>query len=164
MRTLRKLIVIAVLAFALHACLEVQEASIVPEIELIGFEWFQGVDSLLGNPAFIITQTIGFTDGDGDVGSNDSLEKQLFVTPLKKIKGILADTLDTLEFNIPYIEPVKTVRTMTGEIECKFLIQELGGFEQNDTLIFETHIIDRSGHVSNIVATKKDFIFSFDEN
>lgn len=161
---MKKFALIFALTAVLYGCLEIEEASIIPEIELLNFDYQEGIDSLLGNPVFYIRQQISFVDGDGDVGSTDSLDKQLFVTPLKMINGVIGDTLDTLTFNIPYIEPVKTVRYMNGEIENIFYLTELGGFQQNDTITFETYIMDRSGHKSNIITTKKgDFIFKFEQ-
>ena len=152
------------LVFLTTGCLKIEEASIIPEIELISFETVEGTEPEFGNKAFRMDLNLSFIDGDGDIGSQDSTEFSLFITPLRKKNDTIADTLDTLPFNIPYVEPLKTVRTLNGEINCVFYIYKIGEYHLNDTFVFEVYITDRAEHNSNVVSTEEDFIFTFTDN
>ena len=153
---MKKIALFVTIMLLLSACLKIEEASEIPEISLKEFKYTIGLDSL-ENKVYLIELTMNFIDGDGDIGSQDSIN-QLFITPLRKKYKKVADTLDTLTFKIPYIEPIKSVRTFNGEIKCEFMASALGDYQVNDTLIYEAFIVDRSEHKSNVISTL-DFIF-----
>jgi hypothetical protein len=99
--------------------------------------------------------TFSFTDGDGDLGSNDSLN--LFV--IDKRDGFLSN-----KYKIPYITASGASNGISGEIE--FVLFTTCCYFPNgqspctpslvypkDTVTYDIYLKDRAGHKSNIIQT-----------
>lgn len=100
--------------------------------------------------------TFSFTDGDGDIGTNDST-LSLFVI----------DTRDGNEFSkykLPYVSEQGTSNGISGEVQ--FVIYTTCCYYPNgappckpstihptDTVIYNIYMKDRAGHKSNIIKT-----------
>ena len=143
------------------SCLKIDEASEIPAIKMESFTTKPEEDPKLGNEGMRVDFTISFTDGDGNISDPDSTIQNLFIAPfIKKYKAI-TDTLDTLGFSIPYVEPVKTVRIMKGEIDVYFFVFENSYYKLNDTIKYDIFLKDRAGNMSNII-TKDNILFTKD--
>lgn len=95
--------------------------------------------------------TIMFTDGDGDLGSNDSLN--VFFTDLR-------DNFEAYQYKIPFIPEEGAANGISGEIyidlltSCCYFPDNTAPCEPSetfptDTVTFEVYIKDRAGHESN---------------
>ena len=149
--------IFAVLLF-FSSCLKIDEASEIPAIKMISFITGPGQDKL-GNEGMRVDFTISFTDGDGNISNPDTSVKSLFIAPFIKKLKVLADTLDTLEFSIPYVQPVKTVRLMKGEIDVYFFVYENSIYKLSDTLTYDIFLKDRAENLSNVIR-KENIIFN----
>ena len=102
--------------------------------------------------------TIGFTDGDGDIGFDDGGPVNLFLTDLRK--NVAADN-----FRIPQVPVLGANNGLEGEIQFK-LFQTCcifpGGIPLPcqpsdefpfDTVQYEIYMVDRAGNESNRVVT-----------
>ncbi len=150
-------------AFA-AACATPPDYPVEPEIE---FLWVSKDTMVRGN-FFNDTTFIrfSFTDGDGDIGDNDSL--QLF----------LIDSRDSFvnDFRVPFVPELGASNGIKGEITvrvftscCIFPPGEfLEGCEDEydqmpyDELTYDIYIRDRAGNESNIVQTTPIFIRCFE--
>ena len=110
-----------------------------------------------------VVVTFSFTDGDGDLGHNDSIQ-DIF---LKDIRFPEAEGLNPIPFKLPFV-PVQGVGNgISGEISVltytscctyppgTFLPCDTTAYTQfpTDTLIYEIYIKDRAGNESNRILT-----------
>jgi hypothetical protein len=99
--------------------------------------------------------TFSFTDGDGDIGSNDSLS--LFV--IDKRDGFVSS-----KYKIPFVTESGATNGISGEVEfvifttcCYFPDGQAPCTPSltfpTDTVIYDIYLKDRAGHKSNIIQT-----------
>ena len=110
--------------------------------------------------------TFSFTDGDGDIGSEDSL--QLFVTDSRN--GFIND------FRVPFVPELGASNGIKGKItvqlftSCCIFPPDLFLDGCNDTytqmpydeVIYSIYITDRAGNQSNVIQTDPVYIRCFD--
>ena len=89
--------------------------------------------------------TIKYEDGDGDLGENNDLVKNCFVTDNRV--GI------TYEYRIKQLGPSGSTIPITGNVNI-----DIGGLVLTDSsaqqsVNFSLYIVDRAGHQSNTVTT-----------
>jgi hypothetical protein len=104
--------------------------------------------------------TISFTDGDGDLGSKDSLNVFLLDKRFPKIMTP-AET-----FRIPYVPDQGAGNGISGDIKlllfttCCNVIPpcEPSITKPIDTLVYQIAIKDRAGHKSNVVETPNIYL------
>lgn len=97
--------------------------------------------------------TLSFTDGDGDLGSKDSLN--VFITDKRSNKPI------EQTYRIPFVPEAGAKNGISGEIRflmyttCCLSLEpcRLPPPRPTDTLVYEIYIKDRAGHKSNTVLT-----------
>jgi hypothetical protein len=97
--------------------------------------------------------TLSFTDGDGDLGSKDSLN--VFITDKRSNKPI------EQTYRIPFVPEAGAKNGISGEIRflmyttCCLSLEpcRLPPPRATDTLVYEIYIKDRAGHKSNMVLT-----------
>jgi hypothetical protein len=102
--------------------------------------------------------TVTFTDGDGDLGSNDSLN--VFVTD-KRYPNRVAET-----FRMPYVPEQGAGNGISGNIKlllfttCCNVIPpcEPSITKPIDTLVYQIAIKDRAGHKSNVIETPNIYL------
>jgi hypothetical protein len=144
------------LFFSALSCLDIDEASVIPEIN---FEWYKVIDNLdlLGNQQYQVELVFSFVDGDGNIGydvydttnSKENFFYTLFIKEENEYSEYELD--DTISYIIPYIEPQKSVRVVKGEINVEFEFKkELFPY---DTIRFDVYIKDRSNNESNVEST-----------
>ncbi len=142
--------VLLLAAFVAHSCYKPPTFPDTPAITFQGYD----IDGIYA-PGSTGNILLGFTDGDGDLGkvSNDDTVNVKNVV-IKNLKySYLIDSL-----NLPLIPQKGTDKAISGTIEVKLksLIDEADCLllqKPTDTLTFEIKILDRAGHVSNIVTT-----------
>ena len=138
------------------ACSKPPEYPVEPEIEFLRLDrdtFSQGTG--LQDSIWV---TLGFTDGDGDIGYEEGGPVNLFLTDLRK--NVAADN-----FRIPFIPELGANNGLQGEIQFK-LFQTCcifpGGIPLPcepstefpfDTVQYEIYMIDRAGNESNRVTT-----------
>ncbi len=122
---------------------------------------FKKVD-VFDNTKFKIT--VGFTDGDGDIGfrEKDTLPPfdtssvyyhNCFTKFYEKQNGVFNELVFLIPYNyrIPSITPDGRNKNISGDIDIK-----VDGFfpsKTNDTLKVELYVVDRDLHHSNIITT-----------
>ncbi|MCC7246690.1 MAG: hypothetical protein IT269_13485 [Saprospiraceae bacterium] len=105
--------------------------------------------------------TFTFTDGDGDLGDQDSLN--IFVVDGR-------DGNEKSRFRIPFIEPQGTGNGINGEITVRLntscciyvtpegipvACEQAANYIEKDTLTYRISIRDRAGHRSNEIETSQ---------
>ena len=135
------------------SCLKAPEYPIEPVIEFMSLSKNVFKQSLLNEDSIVLAFT--FTDGDGDLGDNDSLNV------------ILRDSRDDAvanSYRIPFIPEEGTANGIAGEIYvlvystcCYFPDGTLPCTPSTqyprDTLTYLIQIRDRAGHWSNVIET-----------
>ncbi len=143
------------------ACLHTEDYPPEPIITFDGFVLMDSVDQL-GNENTYCTVTIGFTDGDGNVGLResditgrfdpDSLYYHNLLVDYYEWDGSLNDfkliDLDpSFNARIPYLTPEGNNKTLKGEIIYGMNVS----FTGSDTIRFHFRLVDRSFKESNMV-------------
>ena len=166
--------------FVLAACQEKVEYPIEPKISYNGLGYVIDADSI---PTGEVVVSIGYTDGDGDLGLDDAdtlypfgprdpyyynliidylkWDGNTFVeTPLLSWNQ-QTQTFDTISFDARFKRLVFNyeVTAISGTIDYKMMV--FNPLSPNDTIKFRIHIIDRALHMSNTIETN---IISFSRN
>ena len=175
----RYLIGVLLLALTVCSCQKPVEYPIEPKIAYEGFTYLMNADSTFSGEGIV---SFSYTDGDGDLGLDDSDTLPPFgfhdahyynmvIDYLKCVNGEFvkipllsphvptspADTLvlyDTVTFNARFkrLRDSEEPRAISGTMEYKLTVQN--PFSPNDTVKFEIHILDRALHESNVIQTE----------
>ena len=129
----------------LSACLKVDKFPDKPELTSIDFQVQPDSSGIL---------TVGFTDGDGDIGTDDTTRKSLFVRYFEWRDGkwVFAGN-ETTFFFLKRIEPEGRVKSLEGELEVALKPTYYNPITPYDTLKYTVQLIDRAGNESNVVET-----------
>ena len=144
------------------ACLRTEEYPPEPNITFDGFSLVDSVDQL-GNLNTYCIVTIGFTDGDGDVGLRpgditgrrhpDSLYYHNLLVDYYEWNDstntfeLIEDLDPSFSARIPYLTPEGKNKTLKGEIVYDINVT----FTESDTIRFDFRLVDRSFTESNLV-------------
>ena len=151
----------------LFSCKKEKEYPVIPTIEYKEFLYTPS-----SSDGFFVFK---FTDGDGDIGLQQSdnyppfdtssfFYNNFYIHIYEKVNGnyqpftIFNTTTqqnDTIVFpyRIPYIEPISANGSLKGELETKIDVGLMRPYLQSDTVQFKAYIIDRTLHKSNIIRT-----------
>jgi hypothetical protein len=116
-----------------------------PEIELAGIS-----NDTIREYQDILTITIKYLDGDGDLGFEDPDQYALFVRDQR------LENFD--QFYIGPISPPGNSIAIEGELDIEFPSLFLFGNGNVETTRFEVKMIDRAGNESNILTTQRVFL------
>lgn len=166
------------LVLAALSCQKPVEYPIEPRIEYQGFTYLLNADSTFSGQGIV---SFSYTDGDGDLGLDDSDTLPPFgfhdahyynmvIDYLKCVNGVFvktpllsphvpvspADTLvlyDTVTFNARFkrLRDSEEPKAISGTMRYTMTVQN--PFSPNDTIKFEIHILDRALHESNVIQT-----------
>ncbi len=140
---------------SMTACISPPEYDDVPEIEFISISTDIVDEGFLVQPVEIV---FGFTDGDGDLGS-DTTRNIFLVDP--RIE-------EPIRYRIPFIEPQGTNNGISGEItielttsvqlccltpETQIPCSTPSPNFPLDTMVYELYILDEAGNQSNTIST-----------
>lgn len=166
------LTVLFAVLFALAACQKKPEYPIEPKITYEGLAYVMNADSTLSGDVIL---SIGYTDGDGDLGlddadtlypfgPNDPHYYNLLIDYLKWDGSSFVETpllnwnqqtqsYDTVSFNARFKRLVfnDEEEAISGIIEYRMTV--FNPLSPNDTIKFRAHIIDRALHESNAIET-----------
>ena len=170
---MKRIITIIILAlFTLAACQEKMEYPIEPKITYEGMSYIMDADSTLTGEVIL---SIGYTDGDGDLGlddadtlypfgPNDPHYYNLIIDYLKWNGSAFVETpllnwnqqtqsYDTVSFNARFKRLVfnDEEAAISGTIDYKMMVYN--PLSPNDLIKFKIHIIDRALHESNTIET-----------
>lgn len=166
------------LALAMLACQKPVEYPIEPKITYEGFTYLFNPDNTFSGEGVI---SFTYTDGDGDLGLDDSDTLSPFgpydahyynmeVDYLKLVNGVFvktpllsphvptseSDTVvwDTITFNARFhrLRDNDDPKAISGTMDYQLTVQN--PFSPNDTIKFEIRIIDRALHESNTIQTE----------
>lgn len=116
-----------------------------PEIELLGLSHDTIVEF-----QDILTISIEYTDGDGDIG---------FVEPDRYALFIRDTRLDDFDnFYIGPIAPPDTLVPITGVLDVEFPSLFIFGNANQESTNFEIKMVDRAGNESNLLTTEEVLI------
>lgn len=94
----------------------------------------------------VVTITISYTDGNGDLGENNADVKNLFVTDSRN------DV--TYSFRIPALAPEGSNVAITGNLPIELANLSIIDQEVNvESVTFSVQVTDQAGNESNIVDT-----------
>ena len=178
MMRLRYLIGLLFLALAVISCQKPVEYPLEPRIEYQGFTYLFNADSTFSGQGIL---SFSYTDGDGDLGLDDSDTLPPFglhdahyynmvIDYLKCVNGEFVktpllsphvpthpgDTLvlfDTVTFNARFkrLRDSEDPKAISGTMDYTLTVQN--PLSPNDTIKFEIHILDRALHESNVIQT-----------
>ncbi|MBO6026616.1 MAG: hypothetical protein J6P73_05145 [Bacteroidales bacterium] len=142
------------------ACQKKVEYPIEPQITYKGLAFVIDADSTLTGEVVL---SIGYTDGDGDLGLDDSDTIYPFGINDPHYYNLIIDYLrwdgtqfvaDTINFNARFKRLVfyDEVKAISGVIKNTTML--LNPFAPNDTVKLRAHIIDRALHESNTIETE----------
>ncbi len=92
-----------------------------------------------------VTITIHYEDGDGDLGENNDLVKNCFVTDNRI--GI------TYEYRIKQLAPAGASIPIEGNLNIDLGGQVLTDSSSQQSVTYTLYVVDRAGHKSNSVTT-----------
>ena len=164
------------LLLALCSCQKPVEYPIEPKIAYEGFTYLFNSDSTFSGEGVI---SFSYTDGDGDLGLddtdtlspfgfNDAHYYNMLVDYLKCVNGEFVKTpllswnaqtqsYDTVTFNARFkrLRDSEEPRAISGTMDYTLTVQN--PFSPNDTIKFEIRILDRALHESNVIQTDPIF-------
>ena len=160
-----------VLLFLISSCQDRPQFEDTPYLEWRDYEYEVNPDD---NTSKVI-MTMYFTDGDGDVGRDESVydcedqyelfieDFDIFIRYYEKVGGTFEEVFPVdscLPFHnyLPDLTPKGQNKTLEGEIELRF---NFTGLPQNggvDSVRFELQLQDRAGNRSNLVNSPSVFI------
>ena len=176
---IRNLIGLLFLVLAALSCQKPVEYPIEPKVEYQGFTYLFDADSTFSGEGVV---SFSYTDGDGDLGLDDSDTiypfgfhdahyYNLVIDYLKCVNGVFvktpllsphvptspADTLvlyDTVTFNARFkrLRDSEEPKAISGTMDYKLTVRN--PLSPNDTIKFEIHILDRALHESNVIQTE----------
>lgn len=168
----RPFVILSFLLFVLASCQEKMEFPIEPHITYQGMAYVIDADSTLTGEVVV---SIGYTDGDGDLGlddadtlypfgPNDPHYFNLIIDYLKWDGSQFVETpmlswnqqtqsYDTVSFNARFKRLVfnDEEADISGTIDYKIMVYN--PLSPNDTIKFRFHLIDRALHESNSIET-----------
>ena len=137
----------------LAACQEKVEYPIEPRITNQGIAYVIDADSTLTGEVIL---SIGYTDGDGDLGLDDNDTLYPFGVKDPHYYNLIVDYIgpnDTLDFSARFKRLVfdDEVKAISGTMEYKMML--LNPLSPHDSIQLRVHIIDRALHESNTIET-----------
>lgn len=169
----KTLIILLLGILCLAGCQEKVEYPIEPRITYEGLAYVMDADSTLTGEVVL---SIGYTDGDGDLGlddtdsqypfgANDPYYYNLIIDYLKWDGSAFVETpllswnqqtqtYDTISFNARFKRLIfnDEVKPISGTID--YLLMAFNPLSPEDTIKFRVHLIDRALHQSNIIETE----------
>jgi hypothetical protein len=164
---------IGLLFLAICSCQKPVEYPVEPEIAYEGFTYLINADSTFSGEGII---SLSYTDGDGDLGLddsdtlppfgfNDAHYYNMVVDYLKCVNGEFVKTpllswnaqtqsYDTVTFNARFkrLRDSEEPKAISGTMDYKLTVQN--PFSPVDTVKFEIRILDRALHESNVIQTE----------
>ena len=119
---------------------KIEPPSVIPEIKLITTSPGQ-VKAFEDEIRFVIE----YTDGDGDLGTNDDKVRNVFV------KDNRVDVIH--EFRLQQLAPDNATIAITGTFEIKLPNTIIVGSSAPETVTFSISVVDRAGNESNEVTS-----------
>ena len=174
----KTIVIIFALLLALASCRKAVEYPVEPRIEYRGFSYLIDADSTFTGECVV---SFSYTDGDGDLGLDDSDTLPPFglhdahyynmeVDYMKSVNGVFVETpllsphvpafpgdtlvlFDTVTFNARFrrLRDSDVPKAISGTMDYKLTVRN--PFSPNDTVKFEIRIIDRALHQSNVIQT-----------
>ena len=169
----RNLIGLLFLLLATVSCQKPVEYPIEPKIAYEGFTYLFNADSTFSGEGIV---SFSYTDGDGDLGLddsdtlppfglNDAHYYNMVVDYLKCVNGEFVKTpllswnaqtqsYDTVSFNARFhrLRDTDEPKAISGTMEYTLPVQN--PLSPNDTIKFEIRILDRALHESNTIQTE----------
>ena len=169
----RNLIGLLFLVLAAISCQKPVEYPFEPRIEYQGFTYLFNADSTFSGEGII---SFSYTDGDGDLGlddsdtvppfgPNDAHYYNMVVDYLKCVNGefvkipllswnVQTQTYDTVTFSARFkrLRDSEEPKAISGTMDYTLPVQN--PLSPNDTIKFEIRIIDRALHESNVIQTE----------
>lgn len=168
----KTLTILVLMIFALASCQKKMEYPIEPKVSYEGMGYVMNADSTLTGEVVV---SIGYTDGDGDLGlddadtlypfgPNDPNYYNLIIDYLKWDGSTFVETpllswnqqsqsFDTVSFNARFKRLVfnDEEAAISGTIDYKMMVYN--PLSPNDTIKFKIKILDRALHESNVIET-----------
>ena len=148
-----KYFTLIIVAFMVFGCVKPPDYPVEPVIEFLSLDKDFMSQGLEDND--LVLATISFTDGDGDLGSEDD-SISIVITDLRD------NSINTSATRLPMVPPQGAGNGISGEITFRLVLTccipppafQRGPCAPNpdypvDTLLYEVYIVDRAGHESN---------------
>ncbi|MCI4647795.1 hypothetical protein [Phaeodactylibacter sp.] len=154
------LVMILGLSLALISCVKPKDYPIEPKIEYIGFNKLTILQGGPNAPNDTLFLRLGFTDGDGDLGNDDSAI-DIFITDsrtprfqeIRKLPVIPEEGVGngiSGEIILRFPNKIDQICCLEGEEACAGPIEGV----PSETFSYQIQIRDRAGNLSNAVRTE----------
>ena len=135
------------------SCIKAPEYAIEPELTFEGLSSTRMVQSDVNLDSTVLF--LSFTDGDGDIGSEQELN--LFITDTR-------DDFLAARYRLPFVPVAGSNNGISGDIQlvlyttcCTFPNGQAPCTSSDqfptDTVVYEIYMVDRAGNESNVVQT-----------
>ena len=160
LKKLKTVVPLLAVVLTLSACQEELDFPEEPQLTYQGFQYLMDADSTLTGEGIL---TIGYTDGDGDLGLDDADTLAPFGLGDPFYYNLLVDyyrwdgsqfVADTVHFNARFKRLIagEEPKPIQGTIDYRMTLQN--PLHPNDTVQLQIRIVDRALHVSNTVVTE----------
>ena|SRR6478735_116660 len=147
-----RVVIIGGLITLLAGCKKDVEYSPIPTIEYKSF-------IQIGNDSAQIA--FNFTDGDGDIGSDESNPVQnIFIRYYEKVNGVFqqgmsSGTPTVFTFATKKLNPIGKHKALKGTMKVYLSPFYFAGSSDSDTIKYDIQMVDQADHVSNTVETNE---------
>jgi len=123
-------------------CTKDEPISPVPEISFVS-----ATPQTVTAFADSLTITIGYRDGDGDLGENDTDENNLFMEDSRN--GVIYG------FRVRQLAPDNVTISIEGNLNVSVPNVPIIGSGDSETFTYTIHVVDRAGNESNLVTSSQ---------
>lgn len=146
-----KIAVLFGIIFLLAGCIKKKEFDVVPSLTFLNYEVFSHQEGNITKPDSAHL-TFSFTDGDGDLGSNNNEDPTVFVQYYEDEGSgfVKKEKYDTIYF--PKLNPQGNGKGVEGTYVHFF---DFPFFNYNNSFPYQRRIymVDQAGHQSNVIQT-----------
>jgi len=162
LKSITNIFIISIVLVYYISCVQSPGFNDVPEIEFIGFSQSSMIQNSLNTDSLFLR--FSFTDGDGDIGSEDESREQNIII----IDNRTGDRYEA--FKAPKIPEQGASKGVSGEVTVRLFTTcclfpdnippcEAPPQYKTDTLTLDIYIIDRAGNQSNTVTSTPITLF-----
>lgn len=145
-----KVFIFSVLSLCvLQSCVKDGEFPNEPNIEFLDFEVFGTVTSI-DSAVF----SFSFTDGDGDIGAEDSTDFNCFLIYEEKNNDTITTfpSIENRSYSLPSLTPKAKDKSIEGDVSLTIKPAPIYNITTDSAFRYSCYIIDRAGNTSNMIS------------
>jgi hypothetical protein len=144
MTGIRPVLAMMLLVWGLAACVSPPEYPLEPVIEFVSVN-----QTVFDEGDEELQILFDFTDGDGDIGSDDTVNVSFVDSRAPDFE---------ISYKAPLIDPRGNIKAISGSIQLNYRAHVCLSDNNIDTVVYSISISDRAGNESNVINTPQIFI------